>query len=98
MKGKSILSLGGACSIILGIVTALAGLTYLLLPDAQKLGIKAVELLPSFAADSTLLTLQSLELALAGVFGLAVVPAVAQLIDPVNEGWSRWVSSHSEWR
>jgi hypothetical protein len=93
MKANSVLSLGGVCSIILGVITGLAGLTYLILPDAQKLGMKAVDLLPSFAANSTLLTLQSLELALAGVFGLAVVPAVAQLIDPVNEGWSHWVSS-----
>lgn len=93
MKGDSVLSLGGVCSIILGVISGLTGLTYLLLPAEQKLGMKAVDLLPSFAANSTLLTVQSLELALAGIFGLAVVPAVAQLIDPVNEGWSRWISS-----
>ncbi|HEY3289086.1 MAG TPA: DUF4386 family protein [Anaerolineae bacterium] len=93
MKGNSVMSLGGVCSIILGVITLLIGITYLLLPPEQKLGIKAVDLLPSFSANPTLLTLQSLELALAGVFGLAVVPAVAQLTDPVNEGWSRWVGT-----
>ena len=92
-KSNGVYRLGGMCSILLGVLSALIGITYLLLPPEQRLGMKAVDVLPSFAQNSTLLTLQSIELALAGVLGLAVVPAAAALIQKADEGWARWMSS-----
>jgi hypothetical protein len=92
-KSNGVYRLGGLCSILLGVLSALIGITYLLLPPEQKLGMKASDVLPSFVLNPTLLTLQSIELALAGVLGLAVVPAVAKLIEQADEGWARWMSS-----
>ena len=92
IKSNSMYRLGGACSILLGVVSVLIGITYLLLPAEQKLGMRAPDLLPSFVQNPTLLTLQSIELSLAGVFGLAVVPAMASLVGPIDEGWVTWVS------
>src|SRR5690242_17479631 len=92
VKGNSVYRRGGACSILLGVVSALIGITYLLLPAEQKLGMRAPDLLPSFVQNPTLLTLESIELSLAGIFGLGVVPAVAELVGPIDEGWVTWVS------
>ncbi|HEY3342514.1 MAG TPA: DUF4386 family protein [Anaerolineae bacterium] len=93
MKGASVIRLGGMCSILIGVVSFLVGLTYLLLPAEQKLGMRAPDLLPSFAQNPTLLTLQSIELAVVGLLGLALVPAVYQLLESVDEGWMRWMSA-----
>ena len=93
MKSNSVYNLGGICSILLGIVSALIGITYLLLPAEQKLGMRAPDLLPSFVQNPTLLTLQSIELSVVGVLGLAIVPAVAQLIGDLDVGWMTWVSN-----
>ena len=93
MKDNSLFRLGGACAILLGIVSALSGITYLLLPADQRLGVPAAKILPSIAQGAPLLKLQLLELALTGVFGLIVVPAFAVLFSSENEGWVRWTSN-----
>ena len=93
MKDNSLLKLGGTCAVLLGITGALASLTYLLLPADQRLGVPAARILPSIAQGSMLLNLQFLELTLMGVFGLAVVPALSELVRAENAGWVRWTSN-----
>jgi hypothetical protein len=93
MKDNSLFKLGGACAILLGIVDALSGITYLLLPADQRLGVPAARILPSIAQGAPLLKLQILELALIGVLGLAVVPAFSELFAARNEGWVRWTGN-----
>jgi hypothetical protein len=93
MKGSSVSRVGGICAILLGIVSTLGGITYLLLPAEQRLGVSGAQLLPSYAANPALLNLISFELALIGIFGLAIVPAISQLVQSENEGWVRWTSS-----
>lgn len=94
MKDNSLAQLGGVCSILLGVTTALYSLVFVLLPAKQHLGVGAAEFLPSLATEgSTLLRLEFYLMAAAAVLGLAVVPAVAALVQHLNEGWVRWTSN-----
>lgn len=93
MKQNSVSRLGGVCAILLGVVSTLAGITYLFLPPEQRLEVPGAQLLPSYAANTTIVNLISCELALIGILGLAIVPAISQLVQSENEGWVRWTSS-----
>jgi hypothetical protein len=93
MKENSVVRLGGWCAILAGVFSALAGITYFLLPAAQQLGSPGNQILPSFAQEPTFLNLENLFLALVGVFGLGLVPAVAERMREVNDGWLRWTSN-----
>src|SRR2546430_853436 len=94
MNEKSVLRLGGACSILVGVATALYGLDYIFLPPHQRVGVGAVDFLPSLATEgSPLLLLDFYLMAAASILGLAVIPAVASLVRQVNEGWTRWTST-----
>lgn len=93
MKDTSLYRLGGTCAILLGVLTTLGGITYLLLPAAQRLEVPGAQLLPSYAANPAILNLISCELALIGILGLAIVPAISQLMQSENAGWLRWTSS-----
>jgi hypothetical protein len=93
MKDNTVLKLGGTCAILLGITGALGSLTYLLLPADQRLGVPAARILPSIVQGSTLLNIQFLELVVLGVLGLAVVPAISELVRAGHEGWVRWTST-----
>lgn len=90
---SSLYKVGGAGAILLGIFTLLGAITYLLLPTEQKLSAPGAQLLPSFAQNPTPLTLELWELALIGVFGIAVVPALSQIVRIGNEGWVRFTSN-----
>jgi len=89
----SIARLGGICSILLGLLSALAGLLYFLLPAEQRLGVPGSVILPSFAQDPTMLNMENLALGLIGLFGMAVVPAVADALGKKDSGWMRWTSN-----
>ena len=93
MKQNSVSQFGGVCAILLGVVSTLAGMTYLLLPPEQRLEVPGAQFLPSYAANPTMINLISYQLALIGILGLAIVPAIAQLVQSENEGWVRWTSS-----
>jgi Domain of unknown function (DUF4386) len=93
MKQSSVSQFGGVCAILLGVVSTLAGITYLLLPPEQRLEVPGAQFLPSYAANPTMINLISYQLALIGILGLAIVPAIAQLVQSENEGWVRWTSS-----
>lgn len=93
MKQNSVSQFGGVCAMLLGVVSTLAGMTYLLLPPEQRLEVPGAQFLPSYAANPTMINLISCQLALIGILGLAIVPAIAQLVQSENEGWVRWTSS-----
>ena len=89
----SVARFGGFCSILYGLFSALAGLVYFLLPAEQRLGVPGNVILPSFAQSPTMLNVENLSLGLVGLFGLAVVPAVAQFLGIKDSGWIRWSGS-----
>ena len=93
MKDNSLFKVGGAASIAMGILGALVGITYVLLPADQRLGVPAARILPSIAQGAMMLKTEFLEMALIGVLGLAVVPAVSELVRAGHEGWVRWMSN-----
>jgi hypothetical protein len=94
MKDNSLAQLGGICSILLGVATALYSLVFVLLPAKQHLGIGAAEFLPSVATEgNTLLRTEFSRRAAAALLGLAVVPAVAAMVHHLNAGWVRWTSN-----
>lgn len=81
----------GAMSLAMVVVSALAGLLYVLLPQAQRLGVPGRDLLPSFAADPMMLQLETLALAAMGIVGLAIVQPIRGLVGP-DDDWLRWTS------
>ena len=93
MKDDSVLKLGGACAILLGIAKILSGVGYLVLPPEQRVLSPGVEFLPSFAQNSSLLMAVFWVEAAIGLLGLAVVPALSGLVRSMSEGWVRWVST-----
>ena len=61
--------------------------------NPARLEVPGAQFLPSYAANPTMINLISCQLALIGILGLAIVPAIAQLVQSENEGWVRWTSS-----
>lgn len=90
---SSTFRIGAACAIAAGILTATAAITYLLLPSAQRVAVKGAELLPSLAADSALLKAEFWQLALVGIAGLGLVPALARLVVDGLPGLVRWFAN-----
>jgi Domain of unknown function (DUF4386) len=86
-------SVGAACAMIVGVLTAAAGITYLFLPEAQRLQVPGDELLPSFAADGTVLRFELLQLGLLGIFGVGAVAALSRLVATDRAGWLRWAGT-----
>lgn len=90
---SSIMRVGGVSAIAAGILTATAAITYLLLPTAQRAAIKGAELLPSFAADPGTLKAEFWQLALVGIMGLGLVPALVRLVSGRAAGLVRWFAN-----
>jgi len=93
MKDNSVLRLGGAMAILLGIAKVLSSVGYLLLPEALRQTAKGPVLLPAYAQNPGMLNAIFWSEALVGIFGLAVVPALASLVHRRSEGWTRWAST-----
>jgi hypothetical protein len=96
MDEKSVNRLGGVCSIIVGILYVLIGVTFLLVPAEQQGGSgmeDIVRFLPSFNKNPTPMTLLYWEFALGAILAIAAVPAISGLVRTVNEGWTRWTSN-----
>jgi hypothetical protein len=94
MDDKSVAKVGGACSIIVGILYVLIGITFLLVPAEQKGGIDDIAgFLPSFHQNPTAMTLLYVEFAVSAILAIAAVPAISRLVRTVNEGWARWTSN-----
>lgn len=93
MKDNSLLKLGGACAVLLGIAKIVSAVGYLLLPPEQRAAVPGVKFLPSFAANPTLLLTVFWAEAIVGILGLVVVPAISRQLRAENEGWVNWTSS-----
>ena len=94
MEEKSVTKLGGVCSVIVGILYVLIGITFLLVPAEQQGGIDEIAMfLPSFYKNPTAMTLLYVEFALGAILAIAAVPAITGLVRTVNEGWARWTSN-----
>jgi uncharacterized protein DUF4386 len=93
MKDNTLSKLGGNCSILLGILYLVIGVTYLLLPADQKQTSALDKFLISFAQNPTTQTIQFWVFALSGLIGIAVVLAVSESVRSANEGWIRWTSN-----
>jgi hypothetical protein len=81
----------GVAGLILAALYVAAAVIYILLPEAQRLGVRAPTLLPSFAEDPMLLQAETLVLAAMGVVGLAVVGPIRTMVGP-DAPWVRWAS------
>jgi hypothetical protein len=81
------------CAVGAGILTATAAATYLLLPSDQRVAVKGTVLLPSFAADQLTLKAEFWQLALVGVLGLGLVPALVKLVAGGFDGLVRWFAN-----
>lgn len=90
---SSTFRVGAVCAIAAGILTATAAITYLMLPSAQRVAVKGAELLPSVAADPGLLKAEFWQLALVGIAGLGLVPALSRLVADQSPGLVRWFAN-----
>jgi hypothetical protein len=94
MEEKSVARLGGVCSIIVGILYVLIGITFLLVPAEQRGGIDDLpRFLPSFHANPTAMLLLYVEFAVGAILAIAAVSGISGLVREVNEGWIRWTSN-----
>jgi hypothetical protein len=96
MEEKSVNRLGGVCSIMVGVLYVLIGVTFLLVPADQQGGANPEDLarfLPSFHQNPTAMTLLYCEFAVGAVLAFAAVPAISGLVRTVNEGWARWTGN-----
>ena len=93
MKDNTLSKLGGNCSILLGILYLVIGITYLLLPADQKQTSVVDKFLPSFAQNPTTQIIQWWAFALSGLIGIAVVLAMSESVRSANEGCVRWTST-----
>jgi hypothetical protein len=93
MKDNSVFTLGGAMAVLIGLIRLLTSIGFLLLPAEQRQTAAGPVFLPSYAQGHVLLNSIFWGEALVGVFGLAVVPALAALVRGKGEGWLRWAST-----
>ena len=95
MKDNSLNELGGACSILAGLLFFVSGVIYFLLPHEQRaLGwLDPGPFLASFAENSTMLIVYFWVAALGQLLGIAAVLAISESVRSTNEGWVRWTST-----
>ena len=93
MEGKKLVKLGGTCSILVGISYIVVGITFMLGPAAQKPGVNSADFLISFAQNPLMSILMYSAFALGGIFAIAAVLAISEMMLPVSEGWVRWTSN-----
>lgn len=90
---SSVARIGGFCGLAAGGITLAAAVTYLLLPAEQRAAVGGGELLPSVATGAGTLRVEFILLALVGVFGLGLVPALVRMVGEANEGLMRWMGT-----
>ncbi len=91
--GSSISRVGGFCALAAGLLTLAAAIAYLLLPSAQRAAVGGPVILPSVAGGAGMLKTEFILLALVGIFGLGLVPALVRLVAEANEGLIRWTGT-----
>jgi hypothetical protein len=90
---RSTAGVGAICAWTLAVLQALASLIYLLLPAALRVGVPGATVLPAYHRDPGLLPLEFALLALVGVVGIGVVPAVSAQTESPPNGWLRWLAT-----
>jgi hypothetical protein len=89
----SVSGFGAIAAFAVAVIQALASVVYLLLPANLRVGAPGAQLLPAYHRDPGLLPLEFILLALVGVVGLAVVPAVSALVGSRENGLLRWAAT-----
>ncbi|HEY7093381.1 MAG TPA: DUF4386 family protein [Ktedonobacterales bacterium] len=84
---------GAIAAFLVAAIQALASVVYLLLPANLRVGAPGAQLLPAYHRDPGLLSLEFILLALVGVIGLAVIPAVSALVGSRENGLLRWAAT-----
>jgi hypothetical protein len=95
MENRSTLRMGGTCAALVGVSYLIAGLAYLLLPQAQRGGTLLHDtgrFMLSMAQGSAFITFQHLAEGLGGLIGIGVVLAVVELTRPLKSGWTQWLN------
>jgi uncharacterized protein DUF4386 len=90
---NSLRRLGGACAIVLGVSYVLVGITYFLVPDAQRPGMAIESFYPSYAANPLFARLLNWELALGALFAICAVLAIQDAVRSAAEGLARWTGN-----
>jgi hypothetical protein len=90
MKDNTLGSLGGLCSILLGVSYILVAAIFLLLPADQRAGADELAYYTSIAQSPDLVNAYYLVFALSGILGLGAVPAISERVRRMGEGWVRW--------
>lgn len=90
---SSFLRVGAACAGVAGVLTLAAAVVYLVLPADQRAAVGGAKLLPAVAAGAGTLKLEFVLLALVGVFGLGLVPALVRLVEDGSPGLVRWLGT-----
>jgi uncharacterized protein DUF4386 len=90
---NSLQRLGGACAIVLGVSYVLVGITYFLVPDAQRPGMGLENFYPSYAANPLFVRLLNLELAVGALFAIGAVLAIQDVVRPAAQGLARWTAN-----
>jgi hypothetical protein len=85
--------LGGACAIVAGLSYVLVGITYFLLPSAQRPTERSAIFLPSYAENPIFTRLLNWEFALGALFAIGAVIAITDLVRPQSDGLARWTGN-----
>lgn len=90
MKDGSVFKVAGLFAILLGIAKIVSPLLYILMDPNLHAEVPAKTFLPAFADHPSLLVAFFWTEALVGVFGLAIVPGVAAMMEGHNDGWIKF--------
>jgi hypothetical protein len=89
----SVQRIGGACAVVVGLSYVLVGITYLLLPNAQRPEAPSATFLPSYAANPTFARLINWETALGALFAVGAVMAITEMVREAGAGLARWTGN-----
>ena len=90
---RSLDQIGGVCAMLVGLAVGVTAIAYLLMPVEQQTWRDPGAYLASYAADSTVATIENWAEALGAIFALAMVWAVSAKVLRLSEGWIRWTST-----
>jgi hypothetical protein len=94
MKDNTLSTLGGACSILTGVMVIGVAVLYLLLPPEQQDACHCPDrFLTSLAPNPTLYVVESTLFAASSLLAIAAVLAISASVRAVHEGWARWTSA-----
>jgi hypothetical protein len=93
MKDNSLYKLGGISSMLVGFSYLVIGITGVLIPSILSGVPNAQSPFMYYQENKIMLLTNWWALLLGAVFALAVIPAVSQTVQHLNEGWVRWTST-----